>query len=65
MFYGKGIEMPVGQRKMVSAILAIKIILDVKYGFVRPDASVHDSQVFSQPMGVDGMEIWGDSACVD
>ena len=45
------------------------ISVDVKYGFVRhyvvTDASVHDSQVFSQPMGVDGMEIWGDSACAD
>ena len=26
------------------------------------DASVHDSQVFSQLMDIDGTEIWGDSA---
>jgi IS5 family transposase len=40
--------------------------VDVKYGFVRhyvvTDASVHDSQVFSQLMDIDGTEIWGDSA---
>jgi hypothetical protein len=34
--------------------------VNVKYGFVRPyvvmDASVHDSQVFSQLMDVDGIE---------
>ena len=26
------------------------------------DASVHDAQVFSQLMDIDGTEIWGDSA---
>jgi IS5 family transposase len=42
------------------------ISVDVKYGFLRhyvvTDASVHDSQVFSQLIDIDGTEIWGDIA---
>lgn len=42
------------------------ISVDVKYGFIRQyavtDASVHDSQMLSQIIDIDGTEIWGDSA---
>jgi len=65
MFYGK--RCPLGKKNGISYFgYKNHISVDVKYGFVWhyvvTDVAVHDSQVFSQLVDINGSEIWGDSA---